>query len=492
MRKHVTRTYHGGQGIVTKFSEHFGLGRSQNELDFVDVLLETDALLFIDPFAISQRTNRWSQEADGLLLGFFQRVVDSIREGRDGEARRLLSGLHEPNETRLGYSSRRPQGAGIGRMQANQLLEALRESSAVRTGFLSSLEECELMIDGIGSDKISDLTTNIIRGMLVEYTVQQCELHGVPTHRVALPPRFSLETCSWVSEYADVPLADSKPILLVPKAIVRYEPAYNHQHYYRHFVLEFLQVEHLAAGSALVHALKNGSRRVYKNDLQAIHPCTKEFLFEFSREHPEVLEAYRHHLAQLEQRGLQSQVAEEDECVIAAALRAALSSIAPGGASASDYHRLMIGVVEFLFFPVLTSPRKELEIHKGRKRIDIVMENSAAEGAFYNLHAVKKLPSAYVAIECKNYSTDVANPELDQLSGRFSPNRGKIGFMCCRTFENRQLFVERCRDTLRDDRGLILALDDARIDSMLGLVEAGNRRFLDSKIVKLVDEVWLA
>ena len=92
----------------------------------------------------------------------------------------------------------------------------------------------------------------------------------------------------------------------------------------------------------------------------------------------------------------------------------------------------MIGVIEFLFFPSLLYPRKEREIHQGRKRIDIAMENGAKTGIFVRLHQIRDFPCAYVAFECKNYSTDVANPEIDQLAGRFSPNRGKVGFLCCR------------------------------------------------------------
>lgn len=145
------------------FSEYFQLGKSQYELDFVDVPIDSDILLFIDPFAISQRLEPWSRKCHLTLISFFQAVIDAIREGNADRAHWLLKSLREPNETRLGFSQGKPQGAGIGDLQAEQLFDALRESSAVRTGFISSLEECELLIDGVGRDKISDLTTNIIR-----------------------------------------------------------------------------------------------------------------------------------------------------------------------------------------------------------------------------------------------------------------------------------------------------------------------------------------
>jgi hypothetical protein len=476
---------------MVTFSQAFGLSKSQAELDFVDIPLETDIWLCVDPFAISQRVDPLSQACHTTLLTFFQRLVDSIRSGNNNEARRLLAHLGEPNETHLGLSRKRPQGAGIGSFQSGQIHQALRNSSAVKTGFLSSLEECELMIEGIGRDKMSDLTTNVIRRHLVRYTQEQCSLHGVPVTNVAVAPSFNPSTLQWESSYANLPVWRGKPIVLVPKAFVRTEPAYDHAEYYRHFVLNFLRAEELRAGSSLVHALKNGTRVVYKKDLEKKFPCTKEFLFEFSRQHPAVLRTYRDHLRRMEKEGLSGVVADPDEALIATALIDTLRSVPAGGATAADYHRLMIGAVELVFFPQLLAPKKEREIHAGRKRIDILMENGARDGIFQRLHSVRGIPCSFVPIECKNYSREIANPELDQISGRFSPIRGKVGIICCRTFEDRSLFVERCRDTFQDDRGLILPLDDERVIHLLTLISTGQRRLIDKEISQFVDEVFL-
>ena len=268
---------------MSRFSKVFGIDKSQAELDFVDVNLDTDTPLFLDPFAITQRVDPWSEECTRTVMAFFQQVIDYIRADNDDGARQLLSNLREPNETRLGFSKNRPQGAGIGELQSEQVFKALKDSSAVKTGFLHSLEECELWVDGISRDKLSDLTTNVIRRHLIVYTQEQCKLHDVPTRQAATPAAFDPENMEWVAQHENLQVYGNRIILLVPKAIVRYEPAYEHGKYYNDFVLEYLQAEHVQAGSSLVRSFKNGVRWVAKKDLKEKFPCTKLFLYEFSK-----------------------------------------------------------------------------------------------------------------------------------------------------------------------------------------------------------------
>jgi hypothetical protein len=473
-------------------SRIFGLNHSQPELDFVDVPAGADIPLFVDPFALSQRPDAWSRDAHATLLAFFQRVVDSVRKGAESEALALLQYFKEPNETRLGLSRSRSAGAGVGGYQAGQLFGVLRASSAVKTGFLKSLQDCELVVEGIGRDKISDLTTNIIRGHLADYTRDQCHLHGIPLKSLPLPPFYSIAKEAWVSDYFELPDADGTPLLLVPKVIARFDPAYDHRAYYREFVLTYLQADALSTGTSLVRTLKSGKRVAYKKDMEAAFPLSKEFLFRFSKGHPEVLAEYRATLEKLEREGGAFAVAPDDERALAQALALVLEKITPGPADAAEYHRLMVGVVEFLFFPSLLCPRKEAEIHEGRKRIDIVAENGAFVGLFHRLHSVRGYPCNFVPMECKNYQTDVANPELDQLSSRFSPLRGKAGLLFCRHFENRSLFVQRCRDTLKDDRGLILPFDDNVVRECLDLIASGRRGEIERVISRIADEIWLS
>lgn len=476
---------------IEYFSDHFNLNKSQSELDFVNVPLTRDIPLFIDPFALSQRVDRWSMLAHQTLINYFQLIIDHIIHHRKREALDLLSNLREPNETRFGYSSGNPNGAGIGPGQAIDLFTALLGSTAIRTGFIQTLEECELMIEGIDRDKISDLTTNVIRKMLADYTVDQCNLHNIQTEEVALPPYFSLDQNTWVSCYYNLPVINYEPFLLVPKIIARYDPAYNSDKYYRKFILEYLQAEHLNAMTSLVQTLKNGRLLVTKKDVEELFPKTKENIFRFSQEHPNLLVEYREYLASLEDEKINQPLSDEDQSIIAEILMQGLANIPPGSDNASVYHNIMIGILEFLFFPNLLHPHKEREINEGRKRIDILMENGAQTGIFNYLPNSRQFPCAFVAFECKNYSSDIANPELDQMIGRFATNRGRIGFICCRTMDDPNLFLRRCVDTFKDQNGLIIHLDDTRINLMLSEIKNHKRKNVDEILSGFINEIWL-
>ena len=163
-----------------------------------------------------------------------------------------------------------------------------------------------------------------------------------------------------------------------------------------------------------------------------------------------------------------------------------------GNEAASQYHNMMIGVLELIFYPHLINPYKEQEIHEGRKRIDIVFENAAEQNSVLDrLISKHHIPCQYIFFECKNYSRDVANPEMDQLSGRFSPRRGRVGFLLCRNIDDFDLFIKRCKDTYNDDRGLIIPLVDNDIISLLNNVRnySPNRYledFLSHRVAKLI------
>jgi hypothetical protein len=91
--------------------------------------------------------------------------------------------------------------------------------------------------------------------------------------------------------------------------------------------------------------------------------------------------------------------------------------------------------------------------------------------------------SAHVFVECKNYGKEVGNPELDQLSSRFSPSRGQVGFLVCRSFQNKSLFLQRFIDTAKDSCGFVIPLDDEHIAALTASRQDGAL-FADWKLLR--------
>ena len=159
-----------------------------------------------------------------------------------------------------------------------------------------------------------------------------------------------------------------------------------------------------------------------------------------------------------------------------------------GKKHADAYHRAVERLLKALFYPDLVWPEREVGLHDGRKRVDLMFANEATSGFFSWVG--RHHPALYVWVECKNYTADPANPELDQLSGRFSPSRGQVGLPLCRNLGDKELFIQRCRDTANDQRGFVLPLDDDDLRTLTELRRDGRKhafwQFLRTRFDRLI------
>lgn len=248
-----------------RVSEYFGLGRTQPSLEFVDVDIRGDTRVYVDPRALRFVESEWSRECVSLLQSFFDTVMQAIQAGDDVRARQLLASLSEPNETHLGLSRGRAQGRGMGTGLAQDVWRSLSTSRAVSSGLIEDLEDTVLFVEGIGFDIISDITTNIIRSQLIKFTHDACTYYDIPlTPNVVSGQLWDRRAHGWTQAYTALPVADHRPVVFVPKSIVRRNQTFDPGEYYNHFVLPQLQTDELDSNSGLVEVLRNGRRRVTK------------------------------------------------------------------------------------------------------------------------------------------------------------------------------------------------------------------------------------
>jgi hypothetical protein len=333
---------------------------------------------------------------------------------------------------------------------------------------IKDLEDTVLLIPGISVDIVSDITTNIIRGPLIEYTQEQARQLGIPlTQGVPSGPMWHPARGEWITQFLELPMTKTGKLLLVPKAIVRRTSLYDMQYFYRHHMLEHMQREELKAGSALVTMLKKGPK-VHKTDLIKKYGNDKKAVIEQTIKRPDVLDEYRKEMGKrpflpLSHEDLDN--VEGDKPTDWDGLLNAVISLGTGAEHATAYEKAIEALLTALFYPDLVHPVYQHEIHQGRKRIDIKYTNMAGVGFFEWLSKHYMAPQIFV--ECKNYRSEVSNPELDQLSGRFGRSRGNVGLLVCRQFDDKTKFEQRCRDTALDGRGYVIVLDDADLKALV-------------------------
>ncbi|MFG6502504.1 hypothetical protein [Microbacterium sp. P05] len=437
-----------------------------------------DTKVFVDPHAFTTMESDWARECVSLLQDFYGEVLAAVRASDRQRGMYLLGRLGESNEAHLGLSSAQARGSGVATGLATDIYDALGLSTAVISGILSEVQETVLFVEGIGHDRVSDMTINIIRRQLIRFTQDVCNFYGIPmVQQLDSGWMWDRHTQTWVTEHVELPMPNGK-LLLVPLAVARKTPTFDPGDYLSHFVLPYLQeVELDSAHSTLVRRRTSrrhrGEKYVTKKSILERDPKPrKHWNNEATDQKPELLEDYRQAKA-----GVTEPPGHDDVASAIGtpppdwdALLAAVLAVPPGREYADDYHRAVQHLLNALFYPWLDMPKRESKIHGGRKRIDIVYVNLAQHGFFQWLHTAGGVPAGQVVIECKNYSKALKNEEFDQLTGRFSPFRGQFGFLCYRgDADDKATVIARCRDAALDHRGFVIALDD---HDLVTLVEA--------------------
>lgn len=213
------------------FSQLYQVRRKAAD-DWFDPILDHDTKLFIDPFLIFRKGKDPFAGAHADLVAFF-RVAFEVA-ARSGGRRdsvhygKLLAMLLFPevDGLRLGFAKEGHGGAGTAAGFAKEFAAAIMDSIALGLGNFEHFEEIGIFNEGIGRDRISDITANVLINRLAEYTQAVCGRHGVPTQRFVMRGGFDLTSMMWEDDFFELPLnpTTEQAVILVPKSFLRTDP----------------------------------------------------------------------------------------------------------------------------------------------------------------------------------------------------------------------------------------------------------------------------
>jgi len=160
-----------------------------------------------------------------------------LKKGRGDEALSLLVNISECPEVGLGVSKAR-KGVRIGQDQAQKILDLFKDIPEYGQYGFTHFEVIQLYISGISKDRISDIACNYIKSFLIDYTLDQCELVGVPTEGVILESLYNYKTNSLDKNqkvYLPVNPKNKKPLIFTPKRWLRFTPWINFEDYFKSY-----------------------------------------------------------------------------------------------------------------------------------------------------------------------------------------------------------------------------------------------------------------
>ena len=276
-----------------KFKEKYNI---KGEVEFVDIELDTDSKLFVDPYLIYISNDEFSNNCSNKIVNYFEQLLKLAILNDKGNGYKIVKYLQENNEVRFGYSLGNPLGKGFGKNKGKELFDILCKSKAVRTGMISDIFDASIMLNKVGYDKISDLTINIILEDLIQFTQKQCKMYSVPLERVRLRrPVWNSEKNNWINiEAIDLPVHNGKPIILVPNNFVRPYMVYTYARFYNNQMMPYYEIESLKNPSCgLVKILKRGIVPA-KSKIRKEYPCLKDNVINFIIEHPDKYSMYKY------------------------------------------------------------------------------------------------------------------------------------------------------------------------------------------------------
>ncbi|MFD5851105.1 hypothetical protein ACFWGC_13020 [Cytobacillus pseudoceanisediminis] len=301
-----------------RFSEHFNLpSHNQQNYEFVNIRVDSDNRLFIDPTLISVENSSWFQECAEIIQDFFHTIFELYTTGETGRARENFRSSGESNEIFLGFTDGFPRGLGNSEESLSRIFDYVKEQGLLDEGIVGRLEDFHVFVPAFGPDLLSDLVASLVKHKLVEFTQEQCALHDIPLTIQLRRPYWNHETHSWGTLEEMLPEISGNPIVLIPKGIVVSSYLYDANRYWTQVVSHWRQKEHRRQNTPLHRSRPDNKEFVSKKEIRNAeikenHLAEKQYLVNMTRENQTMIEEFRNNIENT-QRGTSSNKMSDEE-----------------------------------------------------------------------------------------------------------------------------------------------------------------------------------
>lgn len=432
--------------IRPRLNDFHELAFTQEEASFAIPFLDEDIPLYVDPFLMWKSPSLQDQSIHTALVSSFNFLGHLATTGKTDKGVDALIQISECAEVGLG-SARNKQGRRIGRELAEEILSLFSSLPLVKERGFEHVEEIQLYVDQISKDRISDLACSFVKSFLIDFTMEQCENHNIPTQEIVLSNIFDYQTKQFKSERVLVPINPStkQPILLVPKRWLRYSPWINYDDYF--------------ASSFVKDDSKLGEKRVA--------------IVNFNRQNYDMVQTYIRQKERCQADCKNDPLFKPIAIISAKRKLEEIKKLPTGNSAKADklYEDYVSQLLASLFYPQLDFAAEQSRTDSGTLIRDLI---------FYNNRSMDFLKDIYDQYQCRQLVVELKNvSEVDrehiyQLNRYLNDQFGKFGIIITRNPIPKSVFRNTI-DLWSGQRRCILVLTDADLDLMVTVFESKQR-----------------
>jgi len=437
--------------IRPRITDHYGVYKSQADLDFAIQFVDEDIPLYVDPFLLWKSPSLQDQALHTSVVNSFNHLNFLHKRSRTKEAITTLIDLSECNEVGLGLSRSR-RGVRISEDQAREIIRLFDEIDEYSRYGFTHFETIQLYVAGISKDRVSDFTCNYLKSFLIDYTMQQCEELGIPLVPVTLPVLYSYRTNSIIRDqrvHLPINPTTSSPVIFTPKRWLRYNPWISFDDFFRH------------------HCPKDDA-------INPEAPDSRVRVLTYNRENYGVVSEY------LEYKVRTAGDCNADPLFLQVPVTSAkrklgsLLKLPSGKEDGADwkYEDLAGQLLASLFYPHLDFAALQSRTDSGRHIRDLIFYNNREIDFLDEICA--EYGNRQLVIEMKNVAR-IERDHINQLNRYLYEGLGRFGVFLTRNPLPRAMF-QNTIDLWSSQRKCIVALTDADLQLMVEVFESKQRK----------------
>lgn len=465
---HPTRqtcmSYNYAMPIVRpRLPDYYSVLISQAQADFAIPFLDEDIPLYLDPFLLWRSPSQQDNALHTALINSFNHLGYLDKRVKHSEAVATLTALSECDEVGFGHSHTR-EGHRIGTATAAEILELFRAIPEYEKRGFVHFEEIQFFVDHISKDRISDIACNLLKSFLIDYTIQQCNAHHIPTSKVSASVYSYRENKPLLERDLTLPTnpETKKPIILVPKRWLRFRPWLD----FNEYITEYFPKEKASAPNQSTDQSRVAVLTFNRQNYGAVrdYVTAKERTADDCKNDP-----------------LFSQIP-----IASAKKSLEVIKALPRGANENNdlkYERELSRLLASAFYPQLDFAKSQSRTESGALIRDLIFYNNRSHEFLAEIF--EKYDCRQIVMEIKN-TNELVREHINQLNRYMSDQFGKFGVILTRRMPLPRVYRNTI-DLWAGQRRCILILDDYDLEQIVTLYESKQRDPLDVLKKKYVE-----